>query len=96
MNLQITGLKVDADGEGSRGGKIVGHTSSGKPIYMDYRHKSHHKGGNRLTPNEHGEAARIHNGIANDLKEGSQESQAHRESAGMHTIAKRTGYSGRE
>lgn len=33
MNLKITGLKVDATGEGSRGGHIIGHTSSGKPIY---------------------------------------------------------------
>ena len=33
MNLQITGLKVDGGGEGSRGGHVIGHTSSGKPIY---------------------------------------------------------------
>ena len=28
-------------GEGSRGGNIVGHTKSGKPIYGDAKHKSH-------------------------------------------------------
>lgn len=45
MNLQITGLKVDAgSGEGTRGGKIIGHTGSGKPIYggsgqMNKHHK---------------------------------------------------------
>ena len=34
MNLQISGLKVDAGtGAGSRGGVVIGHTSSGKPIY---------------------------------------------------------------
>lgn len=37
MNLKITGLKVDVGGEGSRGGKIVGHTSGGKPIYAGKR-----------------------------------------------------------
>lgn len=26
-------MQHDAGGEGSRGGKIIGHTSSGKPIY---------------------------------------------------------------
>ncbi len=100
MDLKIEGLKVDG-GEGSKGGKIIGHTSSGKPIYMDYRHKSHHQGKNRLTPEEHGEAAKMHNKIQNDLPEGGslaniEKRQNHTESAGMHTIAKRTGYSGRD
>lgn len=31
----------DATGEGSRGGHIIGHTSSGKPIYRDHTHPSH-------------------------------------------------------
>lgn len=55
MNLQITGLKVDA-GEGSRGGKIVGHTKSGKPIYMSHGHPSH----GEFTKAEHNTAANIH------------------------------------
>ena len=33
MELKINGLKVDAGGEGSKGGHVVSHTSSGKPIY---------------------------------------------------------------
>ena len=40
-NLKITGLKIDATGEGSRGGKIVGHTTSGKPIYASAKNKAH-------------------------------------------------------
>ena len=30
-------IKVDATGEGSRGGKVIGRTSSGKPIYAGKR-----------------------------------------------------------
>ncbi len=33
MNLTIKKLRVDAGGEGSRGGHIIGHTGSGKPVY---------------------------------------------------------------
>lgn len=40
MKLVIEGLKVDA-GEGSRGGHVIGHTSSGKPIYQNHKHPSH-------------------------------------------------------
>ena len=46
MDLTITGLKVDGAGEGSRGGHIIGHTSSGKPIYSSNKGpampKEHH------------------------------------------------------
>ena len=48
--------RADASGEGSRGGKIIGHTSSGKPIYMNHNHPSH---GN-FTKEEHGQAAVKH------------------------------------
>ena len=35
MDLKIIGLKVDAgSGPGSRGGHVIGHTTSGKPIYL--------------------------------------------------------------
>ena len=57
MNLQITGLKVDTGaGPGSRGGKIIGHTSGGKPIYSSHGHAGHAD----FTKGEHGEAAEIH------------------------------------
>lgn len=55
MNLQITGLRVDV-GEGSRGGKIIGYTSSGKSIYESHKHPSH-KG---FTLKDHTEAMEVH------------------------------------
>lgn len=55
MELQIRGLKVDM-GEGSRGGKVIGHTSSGKPIYQNADHSSHSK----FTLKDHKEAAGFH------------------------------------
>ena len=30
-----------ASGEGSRGGKVIGHTKSGKPIYDSFEHTGH-------------------------------------------------------
>lgn len=32
---------IEKGGEGSRGGKIIGHTKSGKPIYDTYSHEGH-------------------------------------------------------
>lgn len=32
---------IEKGGEGSRGGKVIGHTKSGKPIYDDSNHPSH-------------------------------------------------------
>jgi hypothetical protein len=34
-------VRFDIEGEGSRGGKVIGHTSSGKPIYNSLTHKGH-------------------------------------------------------
>jgi hypothetical protein len=31
--LALYGVKIEKSGEGSRGGKVIGHTKSGKPIY---------------------------------------------------------------
>lgn len=77
MNLNITGLKVDAKGEGSKGGKIIGHTKSGKPIYASNKkfssiphhiilpveeHKELHKG---FTTHDHIEAAQAHHKLMN-------------------------------
>ena len=40
MNI-ITGLKVDAGtGAGSRGGKVIGRTGSGIPIYAHGKHQA--------------------------------------------------------
>ncbi len=43
-------------GAGSRGGKVIGRTKSGKPIYMNHNHPSH-KG---FTAQDHSEAGDVH------------------------------------
>lgn len=43
-------------GEGSRGGRVVGHTKSGKPIYANHNHASYKS----FTPAEHREVADYH------------------------------------
>lgn len=52
--------KQDAGGEGSRGGRIIGRTKSGKPIYSSHGHPTHEG----FTKMEHNTAANIHMGIA--------------------------------
>ncbi len=52
--IQADDLHEDTEGE--RGGKIIGHTSSGKPIYESHKHPAH----NELNAQEHREAADMH------------------------------------
>lgn len=57
MDLSIKGLRVDAaSGPGSRGGHVIGKTSTGKPIYANFNHPSHAG----FTPREHYEAGNAH------------------------------------
>ena len=57
MDLQLSGLRVDVKkGEGSKGGKVIGHTSSGKPVYESHGHVAH---GN-YDPMDHQYAANQH------------------------------------
>lgn len=63
MKLKINNLKVDGAGEGSRGGKVIGHTKSGKPVYMKHGHPSH----GDFTKSEHVEAATMHHKASADL-----------------------------
>ena len=58
MNTVVM-MRNDA-GEGSRGGKIVGHTSSGKPIYALGTSSGLALQHNQFTPKDHEEAANIH------------------------------------
>jgi 8-oxo-dGTP pyrophosphatase MutT (NUDIX family) len=44
------------DGEGSKGGHVIGHTKSGKPIYASSSHPEHAK----FSPQEHTEAMNHH------------------------------------
>ena len=60
---EIRYMRPRMDVEGSRGGKIIGHTSSGKPIYMtktSVRRSLRHF---EFTPKEHREAAEQHRDI---------------------------------
>ena len=61
--MKISGGEIRQDvgtGEGSRGGHIMGHTSSGKPIYSYAAHENH----SNFTPVDHAEAAHLHQHLA--------------------------------
>ena len=51
--------------EGSKGGKVIGHTKSGKPIYENANHASHKD----FTSNDHRDAKALHYGRADELRE---------------------------
>ena len=48
-----------AGGPGSRGGHIIGHTSSGKPVYGSHGHKAHED----FTAKDHYESGKLHGKI---------------------------------
>lgn len=52
---------LEKGGEGSKGGKIIGHTKSGKPIYDTFGHSAHKS----FTSEEHREAMKIHSELGN-------------------------------
>ena len=56
VHEEFVDLAEYADAEGERGGKIIGHTSSGKPIYLSHKHPAH----NKLNAQEHREASDMH------------------------------------
>jgi hypothetical protein len=56
-------------GEGSRGGKVIGHTRSGKPIYEDHKHASHAK----FTSADHDDAVSKHETAYENHKEAAAE-----------------------
>ena len=66
--LKSYGIDLEKSGEGSRGGKVIGHTKSGKPIYDTYQHKSH-KG---FTKEDHEDARNLHYNKAVSLSEGKE------------------------
>lgn len=47
---------IEKGGEGSRGGKVIGHTESGKPIYENHDHPAH----KNFTSNDHTDAVYAH------------------------------------
>jgi len=55
LDQALDDLIKAATGEGSRGGKIIGHTRSGKPIYQDANHADH----SSFTKQDHKNAATL-------------------------------------
>lgn len=47
---------IEKAGEGSKGGKVIGHTKSGKPIYANFNHDSHKE----FTSQDHMDASDAH------------------------------------
>lgn len=79
QNLQ-KGMSVDeaienvlnkSGGEGSRGGKVIGHTKSGKPIYDTFEHEGHKS----FDKYDHSDAVKLHMKLMskNDNKRGYQD-----------------------
>jgi len=64
INLDIDSAKrvyqlaeaIEKAGEGSRGGRVIGHTKSGKPIYANANHASHKS----FTVKDHADAVKAH------------------------------------
>ena len=72
-------------GEGSRGGKVIGYTKSGKPIYDSHDHPSHQN----FTGGEHEEAANIHHNLKTDAMKNNgyvidETVKKHRDQAAAH------------
>lgn len=65
MELKMAGLKVDGGGEGSKGGRVIGHTSSGKPVYAGHSNPAHKE----FTGAEHHSAAKVHEKERNKLND---------------------------
>lgn len=49
-------LEIVKGGEGSKGGKVIGHTKSGNPIYESFNHPSH----SNFSSQDHKDASRAH------------------------------------
>lgn len=89
--LKAFGQEVDLTkgGEGSRGGKVIGHTSSGKPIYDHFEHPSH----KNFDKDDHKDAKDLHdmnsrsawdNAEESDLAGNTKEGDKHQETAMHH------------
>lgn len=75
----------NSKGEGSKGGVVVGHTTSGKPIYRNFNHASH----KNFTKKDHEDAADIHSSAAFKTKDHDDKKKHHRQQANEHaTYAK--------
>lgn len=54
---------IEKSGPGSRGGKVIGYTKSGKPIY-----DSHHSSYSNFSPQDHHDATEVHTNLHKKFK----------------------------
>lgn len=66
------GVNIEKSGEGSRGGKVIGHTKSGKPIYDSHSHESH----SNFSKEEHLQAASLHKEKKNNFRNEQKENES--------------------
>jgi len=74
---------LEKGGEGSKGGKIIGHTRSGKPIYDTYGHSAHRD----FTAQDHKDASIVNKNEASKHPEESSEKKNHSVNSFYHSIA---------
>lgn len=65
-------IDIKKSGEGSRGGKIIGHTTTGKPIYESHSHESH----KNFSKQEHLDAAKFHKENKNNFRKEQKENES--------------------
>ena len=75
-------LNKAGKGEGSKGGKVIGHTKSGKPIYENANHPAH----KNFTMNDHDDARKMHIAKMEGTKQ-SEKKDNHWEQANSHYSA---------
>lgn len=76
--IEIAGIEeIVKGGEGSRGGKIIGHTKSGKPIYDTF----HHPGHESFTIEDHKDAVDAHERNRLSRRVGNPERARHKKAA---------------
>jgi len=75
---------LEKGGEGARGGKVIGHTKSGKPVYANL--KADHENYKHFTSTDHKEAASLHNDAKQFLhpRENAGEMDKHRSASESH------------
>ena len=73
-------VRTDAEGEGTRGGKVIGHTSSGRAIYKQKVHASYRA----FKPKDHDDAAKLHRNRAAGNDFDSPDHALHHSAAGAH------------
>lgn len=67
-------------GEGSRGGKVIGHTKSGKPIYANKDYDKY----SDFNEHDHNDASEIHTTEKNKYKRNSKKHDDHSWHASLH------------